>query len=311
MGIGRELRRLSALVVRVEAEIAFVHAADEDHARRRASVGGRGRERRGLGLEELRGPGLREPPREDRVRIAAEPVQPFVHRAEYCRDARIRSEAMAATRTIDIRTAIPGPRSRALAEREARVIARPLLVHLPIFAERAENATITDVDGNVFVDFAGGVGVVNAGHGHPRIVEAVVEQAARFLHTDFTVVPYEPAVELAERLCALAPISGEKRAAFFNAGTEAVENAVKLARLHTGRAGRDRVRGCVPRPHAAVDDDDVEVPPLQGGDGAVRPRGLPRPVPGRVPRAGRQARRSRSSSGCSRPTSRRSTWRPS
>jgi 4-aminobutyrate aminotransferase/(S)-3-amino-2-methylpropionate transaminase len=144
---------------------------------------------------------------------------------------------MAATRTIEIRTEIPGPRSRAIAEREARVIARPLLVHLPIFAERAENATITDVDGNVFVDFAGGVGVVNAGHAHPRIVEAVVEQAARFLHTDFTVVPYEPAIALAERLCALAPISGETRAAFFNAGTEAVENAVKLARLHTGRPG--------------------------------------------------------------------------
>jgi 4-aminobutyrate aminotransferase/(S)-3-amino-2-methylpropionate transaminase len=144
---------------------------------------------------------------------------------------------MAATRTIELRTEIPGPRSRAIAEREERVIAHPLLVHLPIFAERAENATITDVDGNVFVDFAGGVGVVNAGHGHPRIVEAVVEQASRFLHTDFTVVPYEPAVALAERLCALAPISGEKRAAFFNAGTEAVENAVKLARLHTGRPG--------------------------------------------------------------------------
>ena len=144
---------------------------------------------------------------------------------------------MAATRTIAIRTEIPGPRSRALLERERRSIARPLIVHLPIFAERAENATITDVDGNVFVDFAGGVGVVNAGHAHPRIVEAVVEQAARFLHTDFTVVPYEPAVALAERLCALAPISGETRAAFFNAGTEAVENAVKLARLHTGRPG--------------------------------------------------------------------------
>jgi 4-aminobutyrate aminotransferase / (S)-3-amino-2-methylpropionate transaminase / 5-aminovalerate transaminase len=144
---------------------------------------------------------------------------------------------MAATKTIEIRTEIPGPRSRALLERERRVIARPLIVHLPIFAERAENATITDVDGNVFVDFGGGVGVVNAGHAHPRIVEAVVEQATRFLHTDFTVVPYEPAVALAERLCALAPISGEKRAAFFNAGTEAVENAVKLARLHTGRPG--------------------------------------------------------------------------
>ena len=142
---------------------------------------------------------------------------------------------MAATRTIEIRTEIPGPRSRALLEREQRAIAHPLIVHLPIFAERAENATITDVDGNVFVDFAGGVGVINAGHAHPRIVDAVTEQAARFLHTDFTVVPYEPAIELAERLCALAPIAGETRAAFFNAGTEAVENAVKIARHATGR----------------------------------------------------------------------------
>jgi 4-aminobutyrate aminotransferase / (S)-3-amino-2-methylpropionate transaminase / 5-aminovalerate transaminase len=144
---------------------------------------------------------------------------------------------MATTKAIEIRTEIPGPRSRALLERELQVIAHPLIVHLPIFAERAENATITDVDGNVFVDFAGGVGVINAGHAHPRIVDAVAEQAARFLHTDFTVVPYPAAIELAERLCALAPISGETRAAFFNAGTEAVENAVKLARLHTGRPG--------------------------------------------------------------------------
>jgi 4-aminobutyrate aminotransferase / (S)-3-amino-2-methylpropionate transaminase / 5-aminovalerate transaminase len=144
---------------------------------------------------------------------------------------------VAATRTIEIRTEIPGPRSRALAERELRAVAHPLLVHLPVFAERAENATITDVDGNVFVDFAGGVGVINAGHAHPHVVEAVTEQARRFLHTDFTVVPYEPYVALAERLCALVPIAGETRAAFFNAGTEAVENAVKLARLHTGRPG--------------------------------------------------------------------------
>ena len=144
---------------------------------------------------------------------------------------------MAATRTIELRTEIPGPRSRALAEREGRAVAEPLRGHLPIFAERAENATITDVDGNVFVDFAGGVGVVNAGHAHPTVVDAVVEQAGRFLHTDYTVVPYETYVELAERLCALAPIGGETRAAFFNAGTEAVENAVKPARLHTGRPG--------------------------------------------------------------------------
>jgi 4-aminobutyrate aminotransferase / (S)-3-amino-2-methylpropionate transaminase / 5-aminovalerate transaminase len=144
---------------------------------------------------------------------------------------------VAATRAIDIRTEVPGPRSRALAERERNAVARPLLVHLPIFAQKAENATITDVDGNVFVDFAGGVGVINAGHSHPRVVEAIAEQAQQFVHTDFTVVPYETYVALAERLCNLVPISGETRAAFFNAGTEAVENAVKLARLHTGRPG--------------------------------------------------------------------------
>ena len=144
---------------------------------------------------------------------------------------------MAATRTIELRTEIPGPRSRELAEREARSVARPLRVHLPVFAERAENATITDVDGNVLIDFAGGVGVVNVGHAHPRVVEAIVEQAQLFVHTDFTIVPYETYVELGERLCALVPIAGSTRAAFFNAGTEAVENAVKLARLHTGRPG--------------------------------------------------------------------------
>ena len=211
---------------------------------------------------------------------------------------------MAATRTIEIRTEIPGPRSRAIAEREERVVAHPLLVHLPIFAERAENATITDVDGNVFVDFAGGVGVVNAGHGHPRVIEAVMEQAARFLHTDFTVVPYETYVALAERLCALAPIGGETRAAFFNAGTEAVENAVKLARLHTGRPGVIAFEGAFHGRTLLVDDDDVEVPPLQDRDGPVRARGLPGAVP-RTPIAGRAPRRrSRGSSGCSRRTSR-------
>jgi 4-aminobutyrate aminotransferase/(S)-3-amino-2-methylpropionate transaminase len=142
---------------------------------------------------------------------------------------------MAVTRTIRLQTEVPGPESRRLAEREANAVAAPLRVHLPIYAAAAENATITDVDGNVFIDFAGGVGVVNAGHAHPRVVAAVADQAERFLHTDYTVVPYETYVALAERLCALVPIAGPTRAAFFNAGTEAVENAVKLARLHTGR----------------------------------------------------------------------------
>jgi 4-aminobutyrate aminotransferase/(S)-3-amino-2-methylpropionate transaminase len=136
---------------------------------------------------------------------------------------------------IEIRTEIPGPRSREILERETRAVARPLVVHTPVVAAAAQGSTITDVDGNTFIDFVGGVGVMNVGHGHPKVVRAIHEQAERFLHTDFTVVAYELYVEIAERLGALVPISGETRAAFFNAGTEAVENAVKLARLHTGR----------------------------------------------------------------------------
>jgi 4-aminobutyrate aminotransferase/(S)-3-amino-2-methylpropionate transaminase len=144
---------------------------------------------------------------------------------------------VAATRVIEIRTEIPGPRSREILERERHAVARPLIVHEPIVADRARGSTITDVDGNTFVDFVGGVGVANVGHNHPRVVAAIAEQADRFLHTDFTVVPYEGYVELAERLGALAQISGETRGAFFNAGAEAVENAVKLARLYTKRQG--------------------------------------------------------------------------
>jgi 4-aminobutyrate aminotransferase / (S)-3-amino-2-methylpropionate transaminase / 5-aminovalerate transaminase len=138
---------------------------------------------------------------------------------------------------IEIRTELPGPRSREILERERYAVARPLIVHGPIVADHARGSTITDVDGNTFVDFVGGVGVVNVGHNHPRVMEAIAEQVARFLHTDFTVVPYEGYVALAERLGALVPISGETRAAFFNAGAEAVENAVKLARLYTRRQG--------------------------------------------------------------------------
>jgi 4-aminobutyrate aminotransferase/(S)-3-amino-2-methylpropionate transaminase len=144
---------------------------------------------------------------------------------------------VAATRVIEIRTEIPGPRGREFLARERRAVAHPLVVHGPVVADRALGSTITDVDGNTFVDFVGGVGVANVGHNHPRVVEAIADQADRFLHTDFTVVPYEGYVELAERLGALVPIAGETRGAFFNSGAEAVENAVKLARLFTGRQG--------------------------------------------------------------------------
>jgi 4-aminobutyrate aminotransferase / (S)-3-amino-2-methylpropionate transaminase / 5-aminovalerate transaminase len=143
---------------------------------------------------------------------------------------------MARMRAISVRTAIPGPRSHEILERKRRVVADPLSVHLPIVVAEASGALVTDVDGNVFLDFTGGVGCLNVGHASPRVVSAAAEQLARFSHTDFTVVPYESYVQLAERLTPLAPISGEVRAAFFNSGAEAVENAVKIARAATGRS---------------------------------------------------------------------------
>jgi 4-aminobutyrate aminotransferase/(S)-3-amino-2-methylpropionate transaminase len=142
---------------------------------------------------------------------------------------------VATTRAIQLQTQIPGPRSREIVERKERVVAEPLSLYLPVVAAEGRGATLTDVDGNTFIDFTGGVGCLNVGHSHPRVVEAVQEQAARFLHTDFTIVPYEVYITLAERLLEVAPFRTPAKAAFFNAGTEAVENAVKFARAYTGR----------------------------------------------------------------------------
>ena len=142
---------------------------------------------------------------------------------------------MATTRSIELKTELPGPRSKEILARKGRVIAEPLSVYLPLVIAEGRGATITDVDGNTFVDFTGGVGCMNVGHSNPRVVEAVREQSDRFTHTDFTIVPYENYVALAERLAPLVPIAGEVRAAFFNAGAEAVENAVKFARSYTKR----------------------------------------------------------------------------
>jgi 4-aminobutyrate aminotransferase/(S)-3-amino-2-methylpropionate transaminase len=142
---------------------------------------------------------------------------------------------VATTRAIDLKTTVPGPRSREILERKERVVADPLSVFLPVVIDHGEGATLTDVDGNTFIDFTGGVGCLNVGHANPRVVDAVQAQAAKFMHTDFTIVPYETYVTLAERLVDSAPISGPAKAAFFNAGTEAVENAVKFARAYTRR----------------------------------------------------------------------------
>ncbi len=143
---------------------------------------------------------------------------------------------MVRQRVISVQTDIPGPRSQEILERKRRVVADPISIYLPIVVAEAKGATLTDVDGNVFVDFTGGVGVMNVGHAAPRVVAAATAQMALFTHTDFTVLPYEIYVELAERLVPLAPIS-DARLALFNSGAEAVENAVKIARVTTGRPG--------------------------------------------------------------------------
>jgi 4-aminobutyrate aminotransferase/(S)-3-amino-2-methylpropionate transaminase len=142
---------------------------------------------------------------------------------------------MAVTRSIEVRTEVPGPRSQEIIARKEQVVAEPLSLVHPIVIAEGRGAMLTDVDGNTFVDLTGGVGCLNVGHSHPRIVEAAQQQLSRFGHTDFTIVPYEPYVELAERLIGISPVRPPAKAAFFNAGTEAIENSIKFARSFTKR----------------------------------------------------------------------------
>jgi len=130
---------------------------------------------------------------------------------------------------------IPGPRSKVLLAEKEQYVSNTIGIHLPVVIARAQGALLHDVDGNTFIDLSGGVGCLNVGHSHPKVVRAVQEQAARFTHTDFSVAPYESYIRLCETLCALAPGTRQKKAILFNSGTEAVENAVKIARAVTGR----------------------------------------------------------------------------
>jgi 4-aminobutyrate aminotransferase/(S)-3-amino-2-methylpropionate transaminase len=139
-------------------------------------------------------------------------------------------------RTVDLRTEVPGPRSREIIARKERVVAAAKSLVAPIVIDRAHGCVVTDVDGNTFLDWSGGIGCLNVGHTNARVSAALHEQIDRFLHTDFTIVPYESYVELAERLLDVTPISGPKKAVFFNSGAEAVENAVKIAKQATGRS---------------------------------------------------------------------------
>jgi 4-aminobutyrate aminotransferase / (S)-3-amino-2-methylpropionate transaminase / 5-aminovalerate transaminase len=136
---------------------------------------------------------------------------------------------------IQIRTEIPGPKSRALLARRAAAVPRGVPAVTPIAVVHAEGAVLTDADGNRLIDFGGGMGVVNTGHRHPGVVVAVRTQLDRFAHVCFPVSTYEPYVELAERLNRITPGTHEKRSFMVNSGAEAVENAVKVARAFTGR----------------------------------------------------------------------------
>ncbi|POZ62676.1 4-aminobutyrate--2-oxoglutarate transaminase [Chromobacterium alticapitis] len=124
-----------------------------------------------------------------------------------------------------------------LMQRKADATPRGVGVMCGFYIDRARNAEIWDTEGNRYIDFAGGIGVLNTGHLHPQVEAAVAEQLSRFSHTCYQVVPYESYISLAEKLNQLTPGSYAKKTALFSTGAEAVENAVKIARCHTGRPG--------------------------------------------------------------------------
>ncbi|OBA75931.1 4-aminobutyrate transaminase [Mycolicibacterium mucogenicum] len=135
----------------------------------------------------------------------------------------------------NIVTALPGPRSAEMSARRQAAVAGGVSSSAPVYAADADGGVIVDIDGNSLIDLGSGIAVTSVGASHPGVAAAVAQQAARFTHTCFMITPYEGYVELAERLNAMTPGDHEKRTAFFNSGSEAVENAVKVARLATGR----------------------------------------------------------------------------
>ncbi|HEY3685614.1 MAG TPA: 4-aminobutyrate--2-oxoglutarate transaminase [Streptosporangiaceae bacterium] len=143
--------------------------------------------------------------------------------------------ASALTQERRVLTEIPGPNSRKLLARREAAVARGVSSTLPVFVTRAGGGVIEDADGNQLIDFGSGIAVTSVGNAAPRVVENVREQVARFTHTCFMVAPYEEYVDVCEELAARTPGDHEKRSALFNSGAEAVENAIKIARHHTGR----------------------------------------------------------------------------
>jgi 4-aminobutyrate aminotransferase/(S)-3-amino-2-methylpropionate transaminase len=138
---------------------------------------------------------------------------------------------------IRLKTEIPGPKSRALMEARREHVARGPFHSTPVFVERGHGAVVEDVDGNTFLDFASGIAVVNTGHTPEPVVQAIRDQAGKVLHSSFNVLPSESYVRLAERINRAVPGAHPKKSFLVNSGAEAVENAVKIARVHAKRQG--------------------------------------------------------------------------
>ena len=138
---------------------------------------------------------------------------------------------------IKIKTDIPGPSSLKLSRDRSKNVANGHGSVCGVYIDKAEGSNLVDVDGNIFIDYAGGIGTMNVGHSHPRVIEAIEKQIKKFIHPCFTVAPYELYNKLAKRLSDLVPISEDCKAAFFNSGAEAVENAIKISKSFTGRNG--------------------------------------------------------------------------
>ncbi len=136
---------------------------------------------------------------------------------------------------INLTTSIPGPISSMLLEKRKMHVPQGISNTVPSFAEKGLGALLTDVDGNTFIDLAGAIGTLNAGHCPPKVVEALIEQIQQYIHPGFNVMMYEPYINLAEKLNQMTPGAHAKKTFFLNSGAEAVENAVKLARKYTGR----------------------------------------------------------------------------
>ncbi len=139
------------------------------------------------------------------------------------------------TKFANVKTELPGPKAKKLLDRRHDVVPQGVGYGVPTFVEKAKGALLQDVDGNHFIDLAGAIGCINVGHSHDTVVSALHDQVDRYIHTGFNVMMYDPYIEFAEKIAALAPGYSKKKVMFLNSGAEAVENAVKIARKYTKR----------------------------------------------------------------------------